>query len=166
MAGAEGLSATALSREVGLAQPTLSRWLREAARLAPMANHKHVSSDQPLRPRQQSPREWALADKLRAVLEAEGLSDAVLGAFLRERGLHEAQLRAWRSALQAALAESRPGQHRRTRSAETGQIRALQKELQRKDRALAEVTALLALKKRIAELWGDEADSTPTRNAT
>jgi transposase len=36
----------------------------------------------------------------------------------------------------------------------------------RKDRALAEVTALLALKKKVQELWGDEDDDTATRKGT
>jgi len=33
-------------------------------------------------------------------------------------------------------------------------------------KALAEVTALLALKKKIAEIWGDGDDDTPTRSGT
>ena len=37
-------------------------------------------------------------------------------------------------------------------------IRALEKELQRKDKALAETAALLVLKKKVQEIWGDEDD--------
>jgi len=47
---------------------------------------------------------------------------------------------------------------------EPKKIRALQKELNRKDKALAEVTAILTLKKRMQELWGDEDDDTDSRN--
>ncbi len=42
MAGPEGLSAAALSREVGLSQPTLSRWLRAARSVGGM-NGEHES---------------------------------------------------------------------------------------------------------------------------
>ncbi len=43
-------------------------------------------------------------------------------------------------------------------------IRALEKELKRKDKALAETAALLVLKKKVQEIWGDEDDSTAPRN--
>ena len=37
-------------------------------------------------------------------------------------------------------------------------MRALEKELNRKDKALAETAALLVLKKKVQEIWGDEDD--------
>lgn len=39
MAGPEGITATVLSKEVGISQPTLSRWLREAHTVVPMGGH-------------------------------------------------------------------------------------------------------------------------------
>ena len=44
--------------------------------------------------------------------------------------------------------------------AETKRIRELEKELRRKDKALAETAALLVLKKKAQEIWGDEDDDT------
>ena len=41
---------------------------------------------------------------------------------------------------------------------DTKRIRALEKELRRKDKALAEAAALLVLKKKVHEIWGDEED--------
>ena len=46
---------------------------------------------------------------------------------------------------------------------ETKRIRALEKELRRKDKALAETAALLVLKKKVQEIWGDEDDDTTPR---
>jgi len=40
----------------------------------------------------------------------------------------------------------------------------LEKELRRKDKALAETAALLVLKKKVREIWGDEDNSTARRN--
>jgi cell fate (sporulation/competence/biofilm development) regulator YlbF (YheA/YmcA/DUF963 family) len=50
------------------------------------------------------------------------------------------------------------------KSPESKKVRELERELYRKDKALAEVTALLALKKKVQELWGDEDGSTTERN--
>jgi len=49
-------------------------------------------------------------------------------------------------------------------SVETQRIQALERELRRKDAALAETAALLVLKKKVRAIWGDADDTTdPTR---
>jgi transposase-like protein len=101
-------------------------------------------------------------EKLRVVTEARGLSGSELGALLRREGLHEAQLTAWRAAAEAALAE--PTRGRAAPSAEAKRIKELERELRRKDAALAETAALLVLKKKAEAWWGDAADTTPARN--
>ncbi len=156
LVGPERISASALSREVGVSQATLSRWKQTARTLTSMSGSK----DKPERDAM-SPRQWSLEEKLRAVVEAADISNEDLGEFLRSKGLHMAQLDEWRLAAQQAL-EGSTKSKRRKASPEAKQIKALEKELLRKDRALAEVTALLALKKRIQELWGDEDDDTTT----
>jgi len=85
-----------------------------------------------------------LVQALRVVIAAQGLDETALGAFLRREGVHEAQLVEWRAAAEAALG-TRPG--RAGSTPETERIRALERELGRKDRALAETAALLVLKK-------------------
>jgi hypothetical protein len=97
------------------------------------------------------------------VTEAAKLSDADLGAFMRKEGLHEAQLDEWRALVTQALTGPKK---RAKKSPEARRVKELEKELLRKDRALAEVTALLALKKKVQAIWGDEDDDTPTKNAT
>ena len=160
MAGSEGISATALSREVGVAQPTLSRWLREARSVKGM-NHDESRRG---RDKGKGQRKWTTEEKLRVVLGASGLSDAELGAYLRREGVHEHQLKEWRSAVVSALGQGSAKPKRNSREAK--RIRELEKELLRKERALAEVAALLALKKKAQEIWGDEDDSTDTRRGT
>ncbi|MEO1229079.1 MAG: hypothetical protein AAFZ18_09255 [Myxococcota bacterium] len=81
MVGPDGLSAPALSKEAGVAQPTLSWWLRDSVG----GVGKDSGSDGRLGSR--TPKE-----KAAFVLEAEGLSGEELGAFLRRNGLHEADL--------------------------------------------------------------------------
>jgi transposase-like protein len=108
-------------------------------------------------------KKWTAEQKLRIVLKATDLSDEELGAFLRREGVHEAQLKEWTKAATTALS-SKPKS--KQASPETKRIRALEKELRRKEKALAETAALLALKKKLAEIWGDEDDDTSTRSGT
>jgi len=156
MAGPESISASALSREVGIAQPTLSRWLRRARSLHSMHEHEESSS---------GPRSFSPQDKLRIVVEAARLDPKDLGSFLRREGLHEAQLHEWTRAAVESLSGTKPtGQ--RTQGADKRRIRELERELGRKDKALAEVTALLVLQKKLRALWGDEGSGTDTRSGT
>lgn len=159
MLGPEAVTAMALSEETGVSEQTLSRW-RSAASTVPLMSQP-TKPEGPKTPAK-SARRWTPAEKLQVVIAAASLSDAELGAFLRERGLHTAQLESWRAAMAAALAEQRP---RKAESREEQQrIKSLEKELLRKDRALAEVTALLALRKKVELIWGDGDDDTPPKS--
>jgi transposase-like protein len=157
-------SATTLSREVGVPQPTLSLWLRRARRLPSMTRDRNEGTNhsQP-----KSPKAWSAEEKYRVVVEAALVADADLGEFLRKQGLHGAQLEEWRRvAAEGAKAALTSGK-KRVREQPTidpRHVRELERELLRKDKALAELAALVALKKKLELLWGDEDESTPRRN--
>lgn len=151
--GPSAISANALAEELGVSQPTLSRWLREASTLAPMATKKTNPK---------SPRNWTPAEKLRVVAAAQDLDDEKLGEFLRREGVHKEQLDQWREAATAALQAGKP--RKAAVSEETRKIKRLEAELDRKTKALAEAAALLVLKKKVQAIWGDEDDSTPERS--
>jgi len=42
-------------------------------------------------------------------------------------------------------------------------VRELERDLSRKEKALAELAALVTLKKKLKDLWGDEDEPTPRR---
>ena len=92
-------------------------------------------------------------DKLRIVQEAATLDEAALGALLRREGLQRADLTAWRQAAEPAL-EPAPPKPKAGPSAEAKRVQELERELVRKDRALAETAALLVLKKSPGDLGG------------
>ena len=100
------------------------------------------------------PHDWTSEEKLAAVLEAASLSEEDLGPFLRSQGLHESHLKQWHDQMLIGL-EPSPA-----KSAEKKRIQELEKEIQRKDRALAEAAALLVLKKKAQDIWEDEDDDT------
>lgn len=91
------------------------------------------------------------------VAQAEGLTGEALGVLLRREGIHEADLAEWRG---AALLGLGPRSKTPAASADAKRVRELERELLRKDKALAETAALLVLKKKVHEYWGDEDDST------
>jgi transposase-like protein len=159
MTGRDRVSANQLAEEVGVHQSTLSRWLRHAGQQKnEVRGNGHVPQRDSMRPDDLPPRE-----KFQLILDASGLSEEELGAFLRRHGLHEAQLEEWRETALGAL--QKPKKKRPGKSPEAKKIQELEREVTRKDKALAEVTALLALKKKLDALLGDEDDNTTPRNA-
>ena len=109
------------------------------------------------------PQDWTPEEKLEAVIEAATLPEEELGAFLRRQGLHEAQLREWRQQLLQGLEQPAQGAKKK-RTAEARRLRQLERELERKDKSLAEAAALLVLQKKVQAIWGDEDDDTEPRN--
>ncbi len=136
------ITAMALSREVGVSQSQLSRWLR-AARTVSLVKKNNRPSDRVV---QTSSSNRSASEKLRIVMAAAALGPDELGAFLRREGVHEAELEQWRAAAQAALENesARPP----SRGGEGKRIKELERELRRKDKALAEAAALLVLQKK------------------
>ena len=163
MAGREAISANALAQEVGVSQNTLSRWLRRAAEAAPTVaamKNKHSA--------RKGSRRRTAQEKLQVVMKSTALADDEMGAFLRREGLHETQLEEWRSkAMEGAEgALKAPHGKRSEQTPERRKILDLERELRRKNDALAEAGALLLLKKRFQEMLGDKDGSSTTRRGT
>jgi len=146
-----------LSKETRVSEATLSRW-RQAATLRGMTKERPASAVT------QPPQEWSPEAKLTVVVEASGIPDAELGAFLRRKGVHEAQLHEWRAAAMAGLNAPKAAGRSKATSQDAKRIRELERELRRKEKALAEAAALLVLKKKVQEIWGGEDDDTDRRN--
>lgn len=143
-----------ISRELGLGHTTLSRWIAQAGNIGGMSRKKI---------RKQRPNDRPPAEKLRLLTEAGVLSDEELGEFLRKNGIHSAQLEQWRKDAMTGLSTptKRPSSKQ---TPEAKKIRELEREVRRKDKALAETAALLVLKKKVQAIWGDEDDDTTQRS--
>jgi transposase-like protein len=90
-------------------------------------------------------------EKVRIVLAAAAIAPSELGAFLRREGVHEAELEQWRAALvENAKSTFEGGAPKPSpRGAEAKRIKELERELRRKEKALAEAAALLILQKKL-----------------
>lgn len=159
MLGSSAASANSLAKEVGVHQSTLSRWLREA-------HHAGMVAKEEQAPRQVNGAARSAEDKLQLVMAAEAVPPEELGAWLRREGVHESELLAWRAAVkQAAMAALSGTAPEKSHSTEVRRIKELERELNRKDKALAETAALLVLAKKAKALLGDVDDDTDNRSA-
>lgn len=156
MAGPRPVSASALEAEVGVPQPTLSRWLREAGSVGGMAEDDSKGST-----KKRARKSWTATEKMRVLVAAGGVDDARLGEILRREGLHSDDLRRWRDEALQGLA---PGRADKSTAVDRTRIRELERELHRKEKALAEAAALLVLRKKLEALHWFEDDA-PTESS-
>jgi len=95
------------------------------------------------------------------VLESASLNEAQLAEYCRRKGLYVEQIKAWREACEQANSAAQPVKTRHEREEEKAankRIKQLERELRRKDAALAETAALLVLRKKAEALWGKDED--------
>jgi len=145
LTGKNPASASQLARETGVRQQNLSRWLQEARSLPIM-----VDKPKP------AVRERTVEQKVRVLAEASKLDGEELTAYLEREGVKRAEYEQWRLALDEGG---------RASASTNKRIRQLERELARKEKALAEAAALLVLKKKVETLYGeDEDDDTNGQN--
>ena len=71
-------------------------------------------------------------------------------------GLHSAQLTEWRESILTSM--DKPKIYTNKKDPRDSKIRDLEKDLFKKDKALAEVSALLILQKKVGLLWGKQTE--------
>jgi len=139
LTGKNAVSALQLARETGVRQQNLSRWLQDARSLPIMA-------DKP----KPAVREWAVEQKARVLAAGSKLNGEQLTAYLEREGVKLVEYEQWRIALDEGGRGS---------AATSKRIRQLERELARKEKALAEAAALLVLKKKVETLYGEDEDA-------
>ncbi len=100
-------------------------------------------------------------EKFNIVLETATLNETELGKYCRKKGIFPLQINAWRKTCMNAHAPLAPKADRAAIRNQTKKIKGLEKELRRKEKALAEAAALLILQKKVQFLWQDQEDEKP-----
>jgi transposase-like protein len=146
----EGISMSTLARETGITEATLYRW-RDAAK----PNGEAVADIQKPGEKHSASRKFAI------VVEAASLNEAELAEYCRKKGLYPEQIKTWRTQAEKALASGVvPAQELRDAvAAGRKRAKALERELHRKEKALAETAALLTVRKKAAAIWGEGEDA-------
>ena len=127
--------------ELGVGAGTLERWRAEAL----------------VAPAQQ--RSWTAAARLEAVIATAAMDEVARSAWCREQGVYPSELQRWREAAIAALAEPEEARATPQKTREDQRrIKTLEREVKRKDKALAETAALLVLSKKLSAIFHEGAD--------
>lgn len=138
-----------VAQEEGICEVTLYNWRKRAREQGLPVPGSGKQGDN-----------WSGEAKFAVVVETAGLSEAELSEYCRGKGLYPEQAKAWREACVAGASTEvsrRQAEQAQTRR-DKKRIKELERELRRKDKALAETAALLALRKKLNALWGEDEE--------
>ncbi len=146
----EGVSIRELAQETGVSPWTLYRWRKQA-----IEKGGAVDGNANSRGPAAAGAKRTVVQKLAIIVEMAGLNEAELAEDYRKQGLYPEEVRAWRAAAEQALVGGLvPAQEwREAVAAERKRNRELERELRRKERALAQTAALLTVRKKAAAIW-------------
>ena len=135
-----GESIRDLSNEMGISRQTIHHWIKEAS-----------SGTMSLDSSEKSPRSFTAKDKYHLLMESAKVPSEELGRFLRERGIHSEHLTLWNQELTEMMSKKENATAKELKQLKQ-RVKELEKELTRKEKALAEAAALLILKKKLNAL--------------
>lgn len=138
-----------LALEEGISEATLYNWRQEARSKGILMPDGDAG-----------PEGWNARDKFAAVLESASLNEQELAEYCRRKGIYPNQLEQWRKACESANDWDRQAniKLKSERKTDRKRIKNLEKELHRKEKALAEAAALLVLQKKLQAIWEDPED--------
>jgi len=124
--------------ENNLKLSTVTRWQANCANVLDMKSKKDKSK-------------YSAEKILKIISETYSLNEEDLGIYLRKNGLHSSQVGEWRSSFLTSV--NQPKVNLNKKDERDVKIKDLEKNLRKKDAALAEVSALLILQKKANLLW-------------
>lgn len=141
-----------LAKGIGIPYSTLYYWVASTKKMKPN-DEKNAPKSMPVRPQN-----WSVEAKLQAIIETASMTEEEISAYCRQKGLYVHHIQEWK---QRCIEGMKPSSVNK-KSEEVQQLKSenlqLKKELHRKDKALAETSALLVLKKKANLIWGDTED--------
>ena len=142
-------SISKIAKEEGVSEQSIRNWQAKARKEGYAAPGKDAASD-----------DWSTQDKFLIVVETASLNETELAEYARKKGLYVEQIKAWKDACLNAnggIAKEAARLNRELKDSQN-EVKKLERELQRKEKALAEAAALLVLSKKANAIWGDPED--------
>ena len=143
-----GLSFKLFEHKEGIPRSCIHKWHTDLYK--PGIKHQMSSTDS---------NQWSIEEKFSIVLDTAKLSEIELSEYCRSKGLFPEQVKQWKLDFLQGNAPRSPKEEAAERKADILKIRRLERELLRKEKALAETAALLVLRKKLDAYWEDDEDS-------
>lgn len=146
----QSMSISEVSKLTGISEQSLYNWRKQSRNKGLVVPGNQKKSEK-----------WSSSEKFAVVIEVANMNEAQISEYCRKKGIFPEQVEQWRTACMQAN-EAQPKQLSKSEKQqavkELQKVKRLERELRRKDKALAETAALLVLQKKAQEIWGVDED--------
>jgi len=153
---ANGVTVKDIADDLGVGHSTLGKWIALARKqkLEPMQDNEvlHMTKEK-------RPQDWSAEEKLNMVIACASLDEEKVSELCREQGVFPHHIKQWKQDFVSGQSASPKVSVRSDNKILRQENKALKKELNRKDKALAETAALLVLQKKVNAIWGNDEDN-------
>jgi len=104
------------------------------------------------------PQDWSLEERLNMVIACNSLNEEEVGEYCREQGIYLHYIEQWKNDFVNGNTQVSKAESNTELKSLKKENKELKKDLNRKDKALAETAALLILQKKVNTIWGSEED--------
>ena len=150
----EGTTLAQITDSLGIGHSTLNKWMVKSRNQQLGSSSEHDSTSIGDVRKEKRPQDWSQEERLDMMIECGSLDESAMNQLCRERGLYTHHVTQWKQDFISGLTANDRSDAKNLK----GEVRELKKELNRKDRALAETAALLVLQKKVCAIWGNDED--------
>ncbi|MDF7679728.1 transposase [Enterobacteriaceae bacterium ESL0689] len=134
------MTVSTVAQMEGISEATLCNWRNQAK-----------SEGKPVPGAEKTTDQWSAEARFAVIVETATLSEAEVAEYCRKNGLYPEQIIQWKQAfLQASAPEDKAALKQSQK-----EIKQLKRELVRKEKALAEAAAILVLRKKLRDYYGE-----------
>jgi len=146
------------AKSLNVANSTLNRWIRDAKKHR-LESQDPISSS--TMKTEKSPHNWSMEERLEVVIACASLNEERISELCRSRGVFTHHVTQWKQDFIHGTSVTEKTVKPTETKALQDEIKSLKKDLNRKNKALAEAAALIVLKKKAHDLWGTDEDNLP-----
>jgi len=136
-----------IANELAVGYSTLQKWVVKAKNNTLKNPSESAESEK-------SPQNWTTEQRLEAISHCYQLTDEQISVYCRKNGIYPHHINQWKSQIVSKNQYNKENDKQELKKLKLENKR-LQKELNRKDKALAETAALLVLSKKCQAIWGE-----------
>ena len=145
-------SIESIANDLGVSRSAISAWIYKSR------NNELESVNSTMQTKEKRPQDWSLEERLNMVISCASLDKEKMNAYCREQGVYAHHVNQWKQDFSNGYSSTVKVQSEAEIRQLKNETKALKKELNRKDKALAETAALLVLQKKVAAIWGSNED--------
>ena len=142
-----------IADSLGVGYSTLGKWISKSRK------HELEDVGPMMKTKEKRPQDWSLEERLNMVISCASLEEEKMNAYCREQGVYSHHVKQWKedfanghSSVSKVKSQTQLKQLKK-------ENKILKKDLNRKEKALAETAALLVLQKKVNAIWGSDEDS-------